>query len=189
MLSSDHGDCRVSMVKCYGGLSLIELMLSMTILGLIGVGISLLLQTSVNSQMISRSQQLQQNMAFQILPQLRADLLSANNLQVLSGGNKITFIHLISGGSATVSYRYLNGSLTRTENGVTRNFLPTTTGSTLFVNCNSPCFRTTRDRTGAITQITLQNLSIKDSRFPNKPGLTFPVQEASFSIVNGNRLY
>lgn len=179
----------MSMVKCSGGLTLLELMLSMAILGIIGVGITSLLQTTVNSQMISRSQQLQQNMALQILPQLRADLLSASNLQVLSGGNGITFTQTLSGAPVAVSYNYFWGRLFRRENGVNRDFLPTTTGSTLFVSCNNPCFKTTVDRTGAITQVTLQNFSIKDSRFPNKPGLTFPVEDVSFSIVNGNRLY
>ncbi len=177
------------MMKYYGGLSLMELAISMAILGIIGVGVSSLLQTTVNSQLISRSQQLQQDMAFQILPQLRADLISANNLKVLNSGNQITFAHPVPGGSTTVSYVYSNKMLTRIENGVRRNFLPSATGSTFLVSCASPCFKTTVDATGAITQVTLQNFSIKDSQFPNKQGMTFPVQEATFSVVNGNRLY
>ena len=161
------------------GHSLIELSICMLILGFLGAGAANLMQLGVKSELIARSQQ-QQSIAMQLFTLLQTDLASAKNVSIQ--GNRLSLDRVSD--NRPVVYNYVNNKMTRTVNNISIDYPDAKYLPTFSISCNTPCFQTNTP----ITQMTLNNFSIVDSQFPpsQTPGLSFPITQATFSVVNGN---
>ncbi len=163
------------------GHTLVELCVCMAILAILGVGIANLMQSGVKVEMIARSQQQQQNIAMQLFTTLQNDLAAAKNVTVTA--NQLSFVN--STNNTNITYNYTNNSIQRTTNSKTITYPNPNNTPNLSVSCTNPCFQSTNT---PITHISLNSLRIVDSNFnaTDNPGLVFPIQQTTFSVVNGN---
>jgi prepilin-type N-terminal cleavage/methylation domain-containing protein len=187
------------------GFTLFELALCIAIFSVLGIGASKLMQTGVQSQISHRIHTTQQSLAMNMVDRLRQDLrfASMGSVTIANAGNTLQLITFDPNlqTEVPVTYALTGGTITRTSNGQTVNFLQGYANTAVL--CNNPCFQPIPAGTAGanIKAISLNNMRVRDtsavnsdfiaSNFAEPDGTPaksqYRIVDASFDIIANAR--
>ena len=164
------------------GVTLIEMVISLLVIVVLGIGVSSIVRVGIESQMAQRTQENMQIVAMNIVDDLRFDLRTADSIAITGGGNTLS----INGGQTVYS---LNGAgdLVRQQNGNAKTyndgFRPA-----LQVVCPNGCFQSVPPKQVLLPNLRVQQTTAGNTIIDRNFGLpNFPVRNVAFDIMSATQ--